>query len=125
MSQDIVADALNMIRNSKKARKEIVKINRISNLLIEILKIMKQEGAIKKYKINSKEKYIEITNEKIPIKNGINSNSIDKTVNLTESWVKPSVKMNAAIDTINIIQQLLLTESIKGFFDLIQVKYFT
>ena len=60
MSQDIVADALNMIRNAKKARKEVVKINRISNLLIEILKIMKQEGAIKKYKINSKEKYVEI-----------------------------------------------------------------
>ena len=61
MSQDIVADALNMIRNAKKAQKEIVKINHISNLLIEILKIMKQEGAIKKYKINSKEKYLEIT----------------------------------------------------------------
>ena len=60
MSQDIVADALNMIKNAKKARKEIVKINRISNLLIEILKIMKQERAIKKYKINSKEKCIEV-----------------------------------------------------------------
>lgn len=60
MSQDIVADALNMIKNAKKARKEIVKINVISNLLIEILKIMKQEGAIKKYKINSKEKTLEI-----------------------------------------------------------------
>jgi len=61
MSQDIVADALNMMRNAKKARKEIVKINRISNLLIEILKIMKQVGAVKKYKINSKEKIIEVT----------------------------------------------------------------
>ena len=61
MSQDIVADALNMIRNAKKSRKENVKINRISNLLVEILKIMKQEGAIKKYKINSKEKTIDIT----------------------------------------------------------------
>ena len=61
MSQDIVADALNMIKNAKKARKETVRIKRISNLLIEILKIMKQEGAIKKYKINSKEKIIEIT----------------------------------------------------------------
>jgi small subunit ribosomal protein S8 len=61
MSQDIVADALNMIRNAKKARKENVKIKRISNLLIEILKIMKQKGAIKRYKINSKEKTIEIT----------------------------------------------------------------
>lgn len=61
MSHDIVADALNMIRNAKKARKETVKIKRISNLLIEVLKIMKQEGAIKKYKINSKNKTIEIT----------------------------------------------------------------
>jgi len=61
MSQDIVADALNMIRNTKKARKEVVKIKIISNLLIEVLKIMKQKGAIKKYKIDSKEKCIEIT----------------------------------------------------------------
>lgn len=61
MSQDVVADALNMIKNAKKAKNEIVKINRISNLLIEILKIMKQKNAIKKYKINSKDKSIEIT----------------------------------------------------------------
>ncbi|MFH1365358.1 MAG: 30S ribosomal protein S8 [archaeon] len=61
MSQDIVADALNMIKNSKKAGKEEVNIKRISNLLIEVLKIMKQRGAIKKYKINIKEKSLEIT----------------------------------------------------------------
>ena len=48
MPQDVVADALNMIKNAKKAGKEEIKINRISNLLIEILKIMKQKGAIKK-----------------------------------------------------------------------------
>ena len=60
MSQDIVADALNMIRNATKANKESVKVKRISNLLIEILKIMKQKNAIKKYKINSKDKSIEI-----------------------------------------------------------------
>lgn len=60
MSHDIVADALNMIRNAKKARKTIVKINRISNLLIEVLKIMKQKGAVKKYKINSKDKSIDV-----------------------------------------------------------------
>ena len=60
MSQDIVADALNMIRNTKKARKEVVEVKIISNLLIEILKIMKQKGAIKKYKINSKKKSAEI-----------------------------------------------------------------
>ncbi len=61
MSQDTVADALNMIRNAKKARKDKVKIKIISNVLIEILKIMKQKGAIKKYKINIKDKSMEIT----------------------------------------------------------------
>jgi len=61
MSHDVVADALNMIWNAKKAGKTTVKINHISNLLIEILKIMKQEDAVKKYKINSKEKSIEVT----------------------------------------------------------------
>ena len=61
MSRDIVADALNMIRNAKKARKDSVKVKRISGLLIEILKIMKQKGAIKKYKIDSKDRSIEIT----------------------------------------------------------------
>ena len=61
MSHDIVADALNMVKNAKKAGKEIVNIKRISNILIEILKIMKQKNAIKKYKINSKEKSVEIT----------------------------------------------------------------
>ena len=61
MAQDIVSDALNMIRNAKKAGKDTVKINRISNLLIEVLKIMKQKGAIKKYKIESKEKSLEVS----------------------------------------------------------------
>lgn len=61
MSQDIVSDALNMMRNVKRSRKDFVEIKRISNLLIEILKIMKQKGVIKKYKINSKEKSIEVT----------------------------------------------------------------
>ncbi len=60
MSQDTVADALNMIKNAKKARKESVVVMRMSNLLIEILKIMKQKNAIKKYKINPKEKSVEI-----------------------------------------------------------------
>jgi small subunit ribosomal protein S8 len=61
MSQDIIADAMNMMRNAKKAGKENVEIGRISDLLIEVLKIMKQKGAIKKYKINMKEKKLEIT----------------------------------------------------------------
>ena len=61
MSHDVVADALNMIKNAKKAKKEIIKINRISNLLIEILKIMKQEGAIKRYKIDGDKKSVQLT----------------------------------------------------------------
>jgi|SRR3989338_6648013 len=61
MSQDVIADALNMIKNAKKSGKEIVEISRISNLLIEILKIMKQKETIKKYKIDSKKKSVEIT----------------------------------------------------------------
>ncbi|MBS3076118.1 30S ribosomal protein S8 [Candidatus Pacearchaeota archaeon] len=61
MSHDIVADALNMIRNAKKAGKETVKVNIISNLLIEILKIMKQKGAVIRYKIDAKGKSVEVT----------------------------------------------------------------
>lgn len=61
MSQDIVADALNMMRNARRAGKDSVKIKRISGLLIEILKMMKQKGAIKKYKIDSKDRSMEIT----------------------------------------------------------------
>jgi small subunit ribosomal protein S8 len=60
MSQDIVADALNMIKNAEKSGKENVEIKKISNLLIEVLKIMKQKEAIKKYKINSKKKSVEV-----------------------------------------------------------------
>jgi len=65
MSQDIIADALNMIRNAKKARKNSIKIRRISNLLIDVLKIMKEKKAIKKYKINSKDQSIDVTIEEI------------------------------------------------------------
>ena len=60
MSHDIVADALNMIRNAKRAKKKTVKVKIISNLLIRVLKIMKENGAIKNYKIGSKDKSLEI-----------------------------------------------------------------
>ncbi len=60
MSQDIVSDALNMMKNAKKARKSEIEVKIISNLLIEILKIMKQKGAIKRYKINPGKKSVEI-----------------------------------------------------------------
>ena len=61
MSQDTVADALNMIRNAKKAGKETIKINRISNLLIEVLKIMKQKRYILRYKFEKDSKSIQLT----------------------------------------------------------------
>ncbi len=61
MSQDIVADALNMLRNAKRARKDVVELKKMSDLLVEILKIMKQKGAVKKYKIDTKTRSIEVT----------------------------------------------------------------
>lgn len=61
MAHDVVADGLNMIKNARKAGRENVKVKVISNLLIEVLKIMKQSGAIRKYKINPKEKSVEVT----------------------------------------------------------------
>lgn len=60
MSHDVVADAINMMRNAKKANKPVVKAKLISNLLIEVLKIMKQQGAVKKYKIDGKDKSVTI-----------------------------------------------------------------
>ncbi len=65
MSHDVVADGLNMLRNAAVAGKETVKINRISNVLIEVLKIMKQDGAIKKYKIDSEDKSLTVTIDKL------------------------------------------------------------
>jgi len=52
---------LNMVKNAINAKKKTVKIQRISNLLIEILKIMKQKKAIKTYKIDGKEKSLTVT----------------------------------------------------------------
>jgi small subunit ribosomal protein S8 len=61
MSQDIVTDALNMMKNAALAKKEKIVVTRISNLLIEVLKIMRQEKLVKRYKINTKDKSLEIT----------------------------------------------------------------
>lgn len=103
MSQDIVADALNMIKNSKKARKEIVKIDRISNLLIEVLKIMKQKNAIKKYKIDSKNKSIEITIGELSECKAIKPRfSVDKTqIEKYRRRYLPSRKMGVVVISTN------------------------
>ena len=61
MSQDVVSDALNMMNNAKKAGKTEVEVKKISNLLIEVLKIMKQKEAIKKYKVNAQKKSADIS----------------------------------------------------------------
>ena len=58
MSQDIVADALNMIMNAKKARKEKISVKINSKLLTSILAIAKLKGYIKSYK--AQEKGIEV-----------------------------------------------------------------
>ncbi len=80
MSHDVIADALNMIKNAKRARKETVEVKIFSNLLIEILKIMKQEGAIKKYKIDAKKKSLKITPGEISECKAIKPRfSVDKT----------------------------------------------
>lgn len=103
MSQDIVADALNMIKNSKKARKEIVKIDRISNLLIEVLKIMKQKNAIKKYKIDSKNKSVEITIGELSECKAIKPRfSVDKTqIEKYRRRYLPSRKMGVVVISTN------------------------
>jgi small subunit ribosomal protein S8 len=61
MAHDIVADALSMIKNAQRSRKDTIKIGRISNLLIEIFKIMKQKGSLKRYKIDGKDKSVVVT----------------------------------------------------------------
>ena len=60
MSQDVVADALNMVRNAAVSKNKSAKVKRISNLLIEILKIMRQKNTIKKYKFDNNNKSVEI-----------------------------------------------------------------
>mgnify|MGYP001584382591 FL=1 len=52
MSQDIVADALNEIRNAKRAHKAEVEIRRHSKLLISVLALAKLRGYIKDYKLS-------------------------------------------------------------------------
>ena len=61
MSQDIIADGLNQIRNARMARKDSVTVKRFSSLFIEVLKIMKQLNYVKGYRVNTKEKNIEIS----------------------------------------------------------------
>jgi len=51
MSQDIIADVLNLIMNAKKAKKNSVETKRHSKLLLSVLAIAKLRKYIKDYKI--------------------------------------------------------------------------
>ena len=52
MSQDKVADTLNMIMNAKKAGKEVVETFSYSKFLLSILAIAKLRGYIRDYKVD-------------------------------------------------------------------------
>jgi len=60
MSQDVVADALNQIMNSKRAGKKEVEVKRYSNLLLRVLDIAKKQNYIGGYIVNEKEKKLKI-----------------------------------------------------------------
>jgi small subunit ribosomal protein S8 len=60
MSQDVISDALNIIMNAKRAGKQEARIRRYSNLLLSVLEIAKKNEYIESFKINEKEKVLEI-----------------------------------------------------------------
>ncbi len=64
MSQDIVADALNMIMNAQRAGKKSVVLIRYSTLLFKIFDLMKDDELID-YKIDKKNKNAEVSLLKI------------------------------------------------------------
>jgi small subunit ribosomal protein S8 len=55
MSQDIVADGINMMMNAKRARKSFVVLKKHSKLLLAILAIGKLKGYVKDYKVKENE----------------------------------------------------------------------
>ena len=63
MSHDIIADALNELMNAKRARKDIVTVDRFSKLLLKILKIGKNLGYIEDYKTNDTTLEIKFTDK--------------------------------------------------------------
>ena len=60
MSQDIVADALNIMMNAKKASKEKVSVKISSKLLTSVLAIAKLKGYVKSYKVKDRGMDIEL-----------------------------------------------------------------
>jgi small subunit ribosomal protein S8 len=60
MSQDTVADGLNVIMNAKKAGKKEVQLEMHSKLLLSVLAIGKLKGYIKNYKADGTKLHVEI-----------------------------------------------------------------
>lgn len=59
MSRDLLTDAITIIRNAENARKVSCKVPK-TKLVERILKVMKDEGYIKDYKILDEERKIEV-----------------------------------------------------------------
>jgi len=51
MSQDIIADALNEIMNTKRARRDSVTVDRHSKVLIKVLELAQKEGYINSFEV--------------------------------------------------------------------------
>ena len=60
MSQDIIADTLNQMRNAKKAGKETVSVIRYSKLLLSVLAIAKLRDYVKNYRVENNVLNIEL-----------------------------------------------------------------
>ncbi len=60
MSQDVVADVLNMIMNCKKKKDKEITVKRYSKLLLKVLDIAKRHGYIEEFNLNEKEKFLKI-----------------------------------------------------------------
>lgn len=67
MSQDIVSDALNQVMNAKKTEKKIVKIDRISKLLVNLCDMMKEAGYIDYVIAEGKKPSMTITLKKLNV----------------------------------------------------------
>ncbi|MEM5828768.1 MAG: 30S ribosomal protein S8 [Candidatus Aenigmatarchaeota archaeon] len=59
MSKDLLTDAITIIRNAENARKTSCKVPK-TKLIERVLKVMKDEGYIKDYKILDEERKIEV-----------------------------------------------------------------
>ena len=57
---DIIADALNQIKNAKKAKKEKLVIRKSSKFLLKIFEIMEKEKYLESYKYNLENNSVEV-----------------------------------------------------------------